>query len=70
MNRINAKDFKDYSLFEVFEKFLYIAEKKKIMKTSQFFMNSPGGPGIFTSQGCGRCEAQGMKSWSFTANAL
>jgi len=34
------------------------------------FMNSPGKPGLFTSRGCRRCKAQGMKLWSFTANPL
>jgi len=32
-------------------------------------MNDPDIPGLFTSWGCGRCKAQGMKLWSFTANA-
>ena len=27
-------------------------------------------PGLFTSRGYWRCKAQGLKSWSFTANAL
>jgi len=27
-------------------------------------------PGLFTSWDCGRCKAQCMKLWSFTANAL
>jgi len=31
---------------------------------------SPIEPGLFTSQGCCRCKAQGMKLWYFTANAL
>ncbi len=27
-------------------------------------------PGLFTDRVCGRCEAQGMRLWFFTANAL
>jgi hypothetical protein len=27
-------------------------------------------PGLFTGRDCRRCEAQGMKLWYFTANAL
>jgi len=34
------------------------------------FMNNLSKPGLFTSQAYCRCEAQGMKLWSFTANAL
>ena len=34
------------------------------------FMNSSGRPGLFTSRGCRRCEAQGMKLWYFTANPM
>jgi len=33
-------------------------------------MNDSGGPGLFTSRGCRRYEAQRMKLWSSTAIAL
>jgi len=33
-------------------------------------MNSSIGFELFTSRGCRRYEAQGMKLWSFTANPL
>jgi len=34
------------------------------------FMNNSGGRGLFTSWDCCGCEAQGMKLWFSTANAL
>jgi hypothetical protein len=33
-------------------------------------MNNSEEPGLFTSRGCRRYEAQGMKLWYFTANPL
>jgi len=42
----------------------------KYILVSAFFMNNPGERGLFTSQACCRCKAQGMQLWYFTANAL
>ncbi|MBD3414506.1 MAG: hypothetical protein GF421_08765 [Candidatus Aminicenantes bacterium] len=52
------------------EKVIPIAEKEMIIGSSTFFYEESRKPGFFTSQDCCRCEAQGMKLWFFTANAL
>jgi len=44
---------------------LFPQSVQELDTASAIFMNNSGVPGLFTSRG-----SQGMKLWSFTANAL